>query len=437
MDRLYDRLERFLMWLDAYPTAQAMVGAAALLLVAALAYSVTRRYLVRALHKIVTTSKFTWDDVLLQHRVLRRAAFLSPVLVLYFGVKLVPHIPNEIDAAIMRIILALLTLTILLLVSALLTAVNEIYAKYPISQTRPIKGYLQIVKIFIVVLGAVLVIALLLNRSPLYFLTGIGAMTAVLLLIFRDTILSFVASIQIASNDMVRIGDWIEMPKYGADGDVIDVALHTIKVQNFDKTITTIPTYKLIDDSFRNWRGMQESGGRRIKRSIHIDMTTVRFLEQDDIERFEKFVLLGDYIRTKKQELDAYNKEKTAGTDLVANARRLTNLGTFRAYLANYLHQHPDVYESGMTFLIRQLQPGPEGLPMELYVFTRTTNWVEYEGIQADIFDHILAIIPEFDLRVFQNPSGHDFGVIAGRSSRAEGGTPSEPSTRAEHPSSS
>ncbi|MBW3670614.1 MAG: mechanosensitive ion channel family protein [Acidobacteria bacterium] len=401
-------LDRTSVWLDSYPGAAALVGAVVLFLVAVLSHMITRRYLLRILEKIILNTKFQWDDVLLQHRVLRRAALLAPVFVLYFGVQLVPHVPEEVEQSAMRLILALLAITIILLISSILTTINAIYAQYPISQNRPIKGYLQIVKIFIFILGGVLAIALILDRSPFFFLTGIGAMTAVILLIFRDTILSFVASLQIASNDMVRIGDWIEMPKYGADGDVIDLALHTVKIQNFDKTITTIPTYKLIEDSFKNWRGMKESGGRRIKRAINVDMTTVRFLDDEDIAHFEKFVLLRDYIQSKKAELDEYNARATAGTDMIANARRLTNLGTFRAYLVNYLRQHPAIHSERMTFLIRQLESGPEGIPLELYVFSTTTAWAEYEGVQADIFDHILAIIPEFGLRVFQKPSGHD-----------------------------
>lgn len=237
-------------------------------------------------------------------------------------------------------------------------------------------------------------------------------MTAVILLIFRDTILSFVASIQIASNDMIRIGDWIEMPQFAADGDVIDIALHTVKVQNWDKTITTIPTYKMIDESFRNWRGMQESGGRRLKRAVHIDMRSIAFLDEKQIDRFEHFVLLESYIQKKKAELEEYNRAQTSGTDLVANARRLTNVGTFRAYVRNYLREHPGIHGEGMTFLVRQLPPGAEGLPIEIYVFTKTTAWVDYEQTQADIFDHILGILPEFGLRVYQGPTGYDFEAL-------------------------
>ncbi|MDX1583991.1 MAG: mechanosensitive ion channel [Thermoanaerobaculia bacterium] len=427
MDHFVSQAERAIEWLDAYPLAAALTGGVALLLVAGLSYFITRRYLLRLLAKVIATTKFKWDDILLEHQVLRRAALFAPALVLYFGIEIVPHVTEDAERGIERMILAFMALIAILLLSALLTAVNTIYSQYPIAQNRPIKGYVQIVKIFVFILGGVFIIALLLDRSPFYFLTGIGAMTAVLLLIFRDTILSFVASLQIASNDMVRIGDWIEMPKYGADGDVIDVALHTVKVQTFDKTITTIPTYKLIEDSFKNWRGMKESGGRRIKRSIHIDMSTVRFLSDDDIDRFEKFVLLRDYIRAKREELDEYNAAVTAGTDMVANARRLTNVGTFRAYLVNYLRQHPQINAESMTFLIRQLQPGPDGLPIEIYVFARTTVWTEYEGIQADIFDHIVAIIPEFGLRVFQQPTGYDFTVLASGFGADAAARPSDP----------
>ena len=228
-------------------------------------------------------------------------------------------------------------------------------------------------------------------------------------MVFRDTILSFVASLQIASNDMVRVGDWIEMPQFGADGDVVDIALHTVKVQNWDKTITTIPTHRLISDSFKNWRAMSESGGRRIKRALHLDMSSIRFLGDADIERFGKFVLLKDYISEKKAELEEYNKSVTDGDpNLVANARRLTNIGTFRMYVVQYLKANPKIHDN-MTFLIRQLSPTANGLPLEIYVFSNDVNWVAYEGIQSDIFDHLLAIVPEFGLRVFQQPTGQDF----------------------------
>jgi miniconductance mechanosensitive channel len=295
---------------------------------------------------------------------------------------------------------------------AFLSALNEIYSANPENRHRPIKGYLQVVKIVLYLLAGLSIFAILLDRSPWVFVSGIGALSAVLLLIFKDTILSLVASIQITSNDMVHVGDWVEMPKYGADGDVIDVALHTVKVQNWDKTITTIPTHALIADSFKNWRGMSLSGGRRIKRSLFIDVNTIRFLEPEEIERFERWSRLRDYIGAKRRELEEYNSKSGRDPELRADVRNLTNIGTLRAYIYAYLRASSHIHD-GMTLLVRQLQPGPEGLPIELYCFTNDTDWNAYEDIQSDIFDHILAIVPEFDLRVFQNPTGADLTQLA------------------------
>jgi miniconductance mechanosensitive channel len=253
-----------------------------------------------------------------------------------------------------------------------------------------------------------LVVSTLLNRSPMGFITGIGALSAVLMLVFRDSILGLVAGIQLTADDMVRIGDWIEMPKYGADGDVIEVGLHTVKVQNFDKTITTIPTHALISDSFRNWRGMQESGGRRIKRSLMMDTGTVKFCDNDMLDRFETSEYVGPWIKENRHDVDSYNREKEIDISIPVNGRRITNIGAFRHYIEGYLRKHPSVHQEGMTFLVRQLAPTEKGLPLELYVFTNDTRWIQYEGIQADIFDHLLAAASWFDLAVYQAPSGHD-----------------------------
>jgi miniconductance mechanosensitive channel len=259
-----------------------------------------------------------------------------------------------------------------------------------------------------------LILAALMNRSPWIFVSGIGAMTAVLLLIFRDTILSLVASIQIASNDMVRVGDWIEMPDLGADGDVIEVALHTVKIQNWDKTITTIPTHRLISDSFKNWRGMSESGGRRIKRSVAIDLQSVRFLTPKEIERFGSWSLLSSYIAEKRAELEEANAVSGLNREVAADLRRLTNLGTFRAWIWATLRSHPQIHQTGQTLLVRQLAPNAQGVPIEIYCFSKDTAWISYEDIQADLFDRILAMVPEFGLRVFQEPAGSDFAQRKG-----------------------
>jgi miniconductance mechanosensitive channel len=302
---------------------------------------------------------------------------------------------------------AFVVLTLALAVGAALDVANDLYRRRPDAANKPIKGYLQVVKLVIYVLATVLIIAALIDRSPLILLSGLGAMAAVLMLIFQDTLLSLVASVQISSNDMVRVGDWIEMPQLNADGDVIDIALHTVKVQNWDKTITTIPTKRMITESFKNWRGMNDAGGRRIQRALLIDQNSVRFFSPAERERLHRFALLRDYLDDKEREIGEWNARLEAqGRDPV-NARRLTNLGTFRIYVDSYLRNHPGIHQ-GMTTLVRQRNPGPTGLPLEIWCFTNTTVWGEYEAIQSDIFDHLLAIIPEFGLRIFQTPGGAD-----------------------------
>lgn len=256
--------------------------------------------------------------------------------------------------------------------------------------------------------AAILVIAALIDKSPVILLSGLGAMAAVLMLVFQDTLLSFVASIQISSSDMVRVGDWIEMPQLNADGDVIDIALHTIKVQNWDKTITTLPTRRLISDPFKNWRGMKDSGGRRIKRAILLDKSSIHFISPKEIDHLKQFKLLHDYLNVKDEEISKWNDALGNDYDRPLNQRRLTNIGTFRAYVQNYLKQHPGINQD-MTMLVRQLQPTNDGLPLEIYCFTNQTVWAFYESTQSDIFDHLYAILPEFGLRTFQSPSGADF----------------------------
>jgi miniconductance mechanosensitive channel len=384
-------------------------GLLVVVLAAIMADRITKRILLATIARIVGRTTFTWDDVLQKHRVFERLAHIAPCFAIYYGIQLVPDIGAGLTNLIRQSALASMVLVGMLSVGAFLNALHEIYAASSLARGRPIKGYVQIVKIIIYVLGSIVTVATLIDKSPMFFLGGIGAMTAVLLLVFRDTILSFVASLQIASNDMVRVGDWIEMPQFGADGDVVDIALHTVKVQNWDKTITTIPTHKLISDSFKNWRAMSEAGGRRIKRALFLDMNSIRFLEEAEVERFGRFALLTDYVAEKKKELDEYNREVAPpDSDIIANARRLTNIGTFRMYVVQYLRSHPKIHDK-MTFLVRQLSPTAEGLPIEIYVFSNDVNWVAYEGIQSDIFDHLLAIVPQFGLRVFQQPTGHDF----------------------------
>jgi len=402
-----------------HPAVVQLLGLTGLLLVCAVAFVVTRRYLVAGFERLTLRSSTSWDDVLHEQEVFRRLSGLVPAVIAWYGVKLLPQVGPTVELVVGRVAFASIVLVVARSLMALLSSANEIYARVPENANRPIKGYVQVVKIVVSIVAAVLVLATLLDRSPLIFLSGLGAMTAVILLIFRDTILSLVASVQITGNDMVRVGDWIEMPQFGADGDVIDVALHTVKVQNWDKTITTIPTHRLISDSFKNWRFMSLSGGRRIKRALFVDIRTVRFLRDEEIERFGEMALLRDYVREKLQQIREHNAASEPPPDRNAEARRLTNLGTFRAYIERYLRADPRIHD-GMTLIVRQLPPGPTGVPIELYCFTRTTVWNEYEGVQSDLFDHFLAIAPEFGLQVFQSPSGTDVARLR------EGGMGSE-----------
>ncbi len=407
------------------------IGVAVLLATAIISYFLMRAIIVPLISRWVTESKNKIDDMLLDPQLLHRVCLLAPFTVIYLLVSGTDHVPEALAsylpavfrsndlgstwwAPLEKINEALIVLLVTLAVSAAINAFNSVYQTFEISRQRPLKGYLQIVKLLAFAFGAVIIIAILTGQSVGYFVTGLGAMTAVLLLVFKDTILSLVASIQLTQNDMVRVGDWIEIPGAGVDGDVIDVALHTVKVQNWDKTIATVPTAQLIQKSFRNWRGMSESGGRRIKRSLSIDMSTIRFLEEDEIERFSRFSPLKQYMESKIDELDSHNKENDPGSDLTWDPRRLTNIGTLRAYIVQYLRGNKRLHQEGMTLLVRQLQPGSQGLPIEIYCFANDTAWANYEDIQADIFDHLLSKLPEFGLKVFQEPSSSDFTSLAG-----------------------
>ncbi len=379
------------------------------IVIAIVANYVFRRIILETVKRVVSRTSTTWDDALLRRRVFHRLSHLAPAVVVFVSASMFPAYQQHIE----RLSYVYMILVGVFVLNAMLNAFVDIYNSYDISRHRPVKGYVQLVQIVIAIFVGVYVVALLINRDPWPLLTGLGAMTAILLLVFKDTILGLVASVQLTTNDMVRIGDWIEMPKYGADGDVIDVTLHTVKVQNWDKTITTIPSYALISDSFRNWRGMQESGGRRIKRAVNIDMSTVKFCTKEMLDRFEQYQLITEYVRRRREEIAAYNRERGVNATYLVNGRNMTNLGTFRAYVAAYLRNHPKVHQD-MTFLIRYLAPGDNGLPLEIYVFSNDLAWANYENIQADIFDHILAVLPYFDLRAFQHPTGSDFRRLAG-----------------------
>lgn len=397
-------------WLEQYPFLEENITLLGVFILAYLVYIITKKVVLRVIRSFVKRTKTEWDNLLLNEKVLKRISLIAPFLVIVNFAYLAP----DFQVFVSRFSTAIIILLIILTISSLLNGVVDVYDRIEKYKERPIKGYVQVVKIIIFIFGAILIITSLTGQSPWAILGGLSALTAVIILVFRDTILSFVASVQISSYDLIKKGDWIDVPKYGADGDVIDIALHTIKVQNWDKTITVIPTYKLIEDSFKNWRGMQQSGGRRIMRSIYLDQNSIKFCDEEMLSRFEKFHLLKDYITKKKEEVKKYNEEKQFDTTQLINGRRLTNVGTFRAYLKEYLKQRDDVHKK-LTFIVRQLQPGPEGLPIQIYVFATTTAWVQYEDIQSDIFDHILSVVPLFDLQIFQNPSGKDFRSLTTR----------------------
>ncbi|MBD9482313.1 mechanosensitive ion channel family protein [Pseudomonas sp. PDM14] len=394
-------------WIERHPELHTLLGLSLLLLGAWIANWIVKRILVRGLYRALKSTAMGQDKALADSHVVARLANIVPALILTSGIKVVPHLPAALVTVVENVCSAFIILTIALAIGGVLNLINALYQRRPDAHMKPIKGYIQVVTIVIYAIAAILMVAALIDRSPLILLSGLGAMAAVLMLIFQDTLLSLVASVQISSSDIIRVGDWVEMPQLNADGDVIDIALHTVKVQNFDKTITTIPTKRFISDPFKNWRGMQESGGRRIKRSLYLDQTSVRFLSPDEIAHLQRFLLLGQYLTNKQSELLSWNTELAEAAQEPANTRRVTNLGTFRAYIEHYLRQHPGINQN-MTQLVRQLQPTADGLPLEVYCFTNTVAWVAYEGYQSDIFDHLLAILPEFGLRVFQHPSGAD-----------------------------
>ena len=398
---MQEELASSLDWLRGHPELQTLAACAGLLLLAWVANWLVKRILVRGLDSLMKTGAI--DDFGL----VRRLSNVVPALIITGGVNAVPGLPQAAITVTQNVCAGFIILTVALALGAGLNIVNSLYARRPDAHRRPIKGYLQVVKIAIYAIASILVIAALIDRSPLILLSGLGAMAAVLMLIFQDTLLSLVASVQIASNDIIRVGDWVEMPQLNADGAVIDIALHAVKVQNWDKTITTIPTKRFISDSFKNWRGMQESGGRRIKRSLLLDEQSIHFLEPEERQRLRRFNLLQDYLASKQREIDEWNAKLAEAGQEPVNTRRITNIGTFRAYVDRYLRSHPGIHQD-MILMVRQLAPTPEGLPLEIYCFTNTIAWVEYEGIQADIFDHLLSILPEFGLRVYQKPGGAD-----------------------------
>jgi len=392
-------------------TAVIAIKIIALLILCWVVNVIAKNFILRFVRAIIRKTKNDWDDVFVDKQVFKNVSHFAPAFVIYFLAPVWLEASPEVVDVIRRMANAYMIVVGCWVFDAVLNAVLIIYQRFDVSRKKPIKGYLQAVKILVYFLTVLFVISTLMNKSPWGFLSIFGGLTAVILLIFKDMILGLVAGIQLTSNNMVARGDWIEMPKYGADGDVIDMTLTTVMVKNWDKTITTIPAYALISDSFKNWRGMQESGGRRIKRSFYIDMNSIKFVDEELLRKFEKFEFLKDYLKEKTKEIEGFNKAKNIDTKELINGRRLTNIGTFRAYIINYLHNHPKIHQE-LTFLVRHLAPTENGLPIEIYVFSNDQVWANYEAIQADIFDHVLAVTREFDLRIFQNPTGADFQAL-------------------------
>lgn len=382
------------------------------LILAIIVYQILNRVIIRNLKKLADKTKIKWDNVFFDFKVFKWLSHIFPAIIIYSGTATsLEAFPGAIiffqRAASLYMIVAAI-----LVIESVINSLHQIYNLMSVSRNRSIKGYVQVVKIFLYVLGTGIVLSILLQKDLTTFFAGLGAMAAVLMLVFKDSILGLVAGVQLSANDMVRLGDWVQMDSRKADGAVIDISLNTVKIQNWDKTISTIPTYALVSESFTNWRGMEESGGRRIKRCVHIDMSSIHFLSKQEIEKLKKIQIIKGYLEQKELEIEMYNAEHGIDGSLPVNGRHLTNLGTFRKYVEEFLKRHPKISKD-MTFLVRHLQPDEKGIPIEIYVFCNDIRWAYYEEVQADIFDHILAIIPHFDLRIFQNPTGEDIGRLA------------------------
>lgn len=417
MEQITDRINAGLVALGMEQSTAAeldqMVALVLIIGVAFLGDVVCRHVVLRLVSKLVKQTKATWDDVVFDRKVMIYLSHLVPPILIFI---LIPMAISgaETLAFVQRMCLIYIIAVFLRFVSVFMVAVYTVYSQREQFRDRPLKGLLQTAQIVIFFIGGIAIVSILIDRSPVVLLTGLGASAAILMLVFKDSIMGFVSGVQLSANNMLMVGDWIAMPKYGADGTVIEVSLTTVKVRNFDNTITTIPPYALISDSFQNWRGMQESGGRRVKRSINIDMNSVKFCTPEMLARYRKIRLLKEYVDDTEKVISAYNEEHSIDNTVLVNGRRQTNLGVFRAYLTNYLKSLPAVNQE-LTCMVRQLQPTEQGIPLELYFFSSIKEWVSYEGIQADVFDHVLAIISEFDLHVFQNPTGKDFRAFSQR----------------------
>ncbi len=375
--------------------------------IAVAAHFFVRAIVARVVRRVVARLRAEWVEPIDRRRPVSRLAHLVPAVVIYHAAGIVLADYPAALHALRQLCLVYMTLATAWMISGIIQVSEDIARQDDTTGRLPVRSFTQVAQIIVFIVTAIVVTSLVIDQSPAVLLGGLGAAGAVLLLVFKDAIMGLVAGVQLTANRMVEIGDWIEMPKYGADGFVVDIALTTVKVQNWDMTITTVPSYALISDSFKNWRAMFESGGRRIKRSILVDMATVRFCTDEMLERYSRIEHVADYVDRKRQEIETWNLEHHVDPSVEVNGRRLTNVGTFRAYIEAYVRNHPMIHTE-MILLVRQLAPTPQGLPIEIYAFTRDKRWVAYEGIQADIFDHVLAAAPAFDLRVFQQPTGSD-----------------------------
>ena len=400
-------LEQLTPYLPVNPLMQSLSILGILGIVSLGAYWITEKVILTLLTRMFRKTRTQFDDTLVNRNIFNRLSYVVPALIFYNFAYTAP----QFTIMIQRVSLTLMAIAGLLVINSFINALRDIYKQTKYHERLDINSYLQITKLIINILGSVVIVGIIINKDTTLLLSGLGAMTAVIMLIFKDTILSLVASLQISSNDLFKVGDWVEAPQVSADGDVVDIGLHAVKIQNWDKTISVIPTHKLIDSTFKNWRGMSESGGRRIKRSLSIDMNSISLCNAETLDRFRKFELIREYVNLKQKEVVEHNKTNNIDSAELINGRCLTNIGTFRAYIEAYLRSNSQIHKD-MTFLVRQLDPTETGLPIQIYVFTNDTDWVRYEGIQADIFDHLLAIIPEFGLKVFQSPTGKDFSKL-------------------------
>ncbi|TNE74127.1 mechanosensitive ion channel [bacterium] len=394
------------------PGIRLLILLTGLILVSALFFYITKRFVIQSIYKIFKKSSMHWDDVLADHRVFDRTSHVVPAIILRLFSPIIFKDFETLLPIVNKLTDVYIIIVGVIIVISILKVTELSLEKTKLFADKPVAGYFQLIRIILYISVGILVLSILLGKSPIYFLSAFGALSAILLLVFKDTILGFVASVQMSANDMIRVGDWVEMPKFNADGDVIAINLNTVKIRNWDKTVTTVPTYYFITDSFKNWRGMQESGGRRIKRSLFVNVKTVKFVDPETRERFKKYQLITNYITKRQEEIEKHNIANQIDTSELINGRRMTNLGVFRRYIEAYLLNHKQIH-SKMTLLVRQLPIEDHGIPIEIYCFTKTTAWAEYEEIQSDLFDHLLAAASFFDLEIFQSPGGSDIRYLA------------------------